>query len=56
MGRTIMTEKKNVATMSATELEDFIEKTDKEHKEYMKSLRALMRVRFIEEGKREAAE
>jgi len=56
MGRTIMTEKKNVATMTGAELQTFIAETEKEHKEYMRSLRALMRVRFIEEGKREAAE
>jgi len=35
--------------MTADELQDFIAQTEKEHREYMKSLRALERVRLIEE-------
>jgi len=46
-----MSETKNVATMSAAELKDFIAETDREHKEYMRSLRALMRIRYLEEAK-----
>jgi len=46
-----MNEAKNVATMKAAELKDFIAETDREHKEYMKSLRALMRIRYLEEAK-----
>ena len=44
-----MNEAKNVATMKAVELEEFIKQTDLEHREYLKSLRALMRIRFLEE-------
>ena len=47
---------KNVATMTASELKDFIVRTEREHREYMKSLRALMRVRFLEERAKEEAE
>ena len=47
-----MNEAKNVATMKAAELEAFIKDADREHKEYMKSLRALMRIRYLEEGKK----
>uniref|UniRef100_A0A6M3JHY8 Uncharacterized protein n=1 Tax=viral metagenome TaxID=1070528 RepID=A0A6M3JHY8_9ZZZZ len=41
----------NVANMKASELEAFIKATDQEHREYMRSLRALMRIRFLEEAK-----
>ena len=44
-----MSETKNVAVMKAAELEEFIAQTDREHREYMKSLRALMRIRYLEE-------
>jgi len=41
----------NVANMKAAELDLFIKAADREHREYMKSLRALMRIRFLEEAK-----
>jgi len=37
--------------MKAAELEAFIKATEAEHREYMKSLRALMRIRYLEEAK-----
>lgn len=46
-----MAEVKNVATMSASELEEFIQQTEREHRAYVKSLKALMRVRREEERK-----
>uniref|UniRef100_A0A6M3LS23 Uncharacterized protein n=1 Tax=viral metagenome TaxID=1070528 RepID=A0A6M3LS23_9ZZZZ len=48
-----MNEAKNVATMKAAELEEFIAQADREHREYMKSLRALMRIRYLEERAKE---
>ena len=50
-----MTETKtlNVANMKAAELDLFIKATDREHKEYMRSLRALMRIRYLEERAKE---
>ena len=44
-----MNQTKNVATMTARELQDFIVETDRQHRAYMNSLRALMRVRQVEE-------
>ena len=50
MRRTTVNETQNVATMTAAELESFIQETEKQHKQYMNALRALMRVRQAEEG------
>jgi len=40
----------NVATMNSTELEAWIKRVDQQHKQLMKSLRALLRARWAEEA------
>jgi hypothetical protein len=47
-----MSEKENIATMTAAELDAYIKRLEEQHKIRMRSLRALQRARQAEEASR----